>query len=185
VQVFNKTHLDLEGLIGITPHYDSLIWQAMNTSAGTTPVDRIFQQNSSTQGYVTILLTRTSDDTAGSDPIDQKGQFTIGTPIDGLENVMKQPKLPSLTDELGRSHWGIQLEDQSILGPDGQPISVRSGVNISEGSPRLRAAFDTGAELTFAPADVVHGIFGRVPGAVQSNSRRSFRTSGAFHATTS
>ena len=122
----NATNENLNGLIGIAPHYDSFIWRTLNSSTGTTAVDHLFQENPSVPSYVTALLTCSADDAAGPDALDQKGQFTVGTVVQGLEDIQNQPKLPSLKDDLGRLHWGIQLDEDSVLGADGQPIPARS-----------------------------------------------------------
>lgn len=165
VQVTNISNMDVNGIIGLGPRYNSPIHQALNNSVNNPPLYRIFQQNASTPNYLSILMTRTLDDRAGPDPLDQKGQMTIGKPIEGLEHISVQPKLPALTGKLDRAHWATILDEGAIHGPDGQAISVKSRVNGSEGSPRLLAVFDTGYSYPQVPREVVDAFYGRVPGA--------------------
>jgi hypothetical protein len=70
----------------------------MGDPSGDSMLTRIFQQNLTSQNYITFLLDRHDD------PGDAfTGQFTISEPVSGFENITSQPKLsvmkvPGLTD---------------------------------------------------------------------------------------
>ena len=135
-----------EGLIGLGPNSGSSIHNVLNNPNGDTPLDRIFRQNTSTPNYATIYLGRSNDP---SDPF--PGDMTIGHPIDGYENVTSMPKLPvfDVPDRFGQ-HWQTLLDENGIIGPDGNPVQVTSHVK-NGGKKRLNAIFDSGFSLPQVP----------------------------------
>lgn len=105
---------------------------------------RIFQQNSSSQNYITLLLDRLGDSV---EPF--TGQFTISEPVAGFENITSQPKLgvmkvPGLTD--ADQHFQVLSDkNKGIIGPDGNVIQTESIVPKAP-SGQLVAVFDSGMQ---------------------------------------
>lgn len=135
-----------EGLIGLGPNSGSEIHSTLNNANGDTPLDRIFRQNASTPNYLTIYLGRSDDPT---DPF--PGDLTIGQPVPGFENVTSMPHLPvfDVGDDLGQ-HWQTLLDENGIIGPDGNPVQVTSHVK-NGGKNRLNTIFDSGFSLPQVP----------------------------------
>jgi hypothetical protein len=131
--------------------------------AANTPLDRIFQQNLTTRNYISFLLDRKGDP---KDPF--TGQITISDPAAGFEKIDNAPKLPvekvfKLTE--ANQHWQILTDkDIGIIGPDGQPIKIKSGAPKAP-SGTLVAVIDSGFTLPQVPRDVADAIYGRVKGA--------------------
>lgn len=137
-----------EGLIGLGPNSGSQVYSALGSkSSGAAVVDRIFNQNTSTSNYISVLLGR-SDDPDDAFP----GDITIGEIISGYENVTSQPKVEvtSATSSVGQ-HWQILLDASGILGPDGEPINVTTGVSGTSNKKQLTAVFDSGFSLPQVP----------------------------------
>ncbi|KAF5382465.1 hypothetical protein D9615_002732 [Tricholomella constricta] len=153
-----------DGLFGLGPNKGSVIRKKLDKHTGDTTLAHIFQQNPSTDSYITFLLDRKSDP---SDPF--KGQLTISELAPGFENITSTPKLDVETvNRLLSSdqHWqAITDENNGITGPDGSPVSVKS---IVPGAPDLTyvAVFDSGFTFSQVPRDVSDAIYGRVKGAV-------------------
>jgi hypothetical protein len=125
---------------------------------------RIFEQNTTTQNFISFLLDRQSD--PGNTVT---GQITVSEVVSGYENVTSMPQLPvqlvqKLVDE--NQHWQI-LTDKNvgIIGPDGQAIAVDSIVpNCPDG--QLVTVIDSGFTLPQVPRSVSDAIYGRVQGAI-------------------
>jgi len=137
----------------------------MGSSAGAAVVDRIFRQNTSTPNFISVLLGR-YDDPTDTFP----GDITIGDIIDGFENISLQSKL-EITEggvqdartidfpdfiivsvlESGSQHWQSLIDENGILGPDGQPIALTTVVDKTANGQALTAVFDTGFSLTQVP----------------------------------
>ena len=139
-----------EGLIGLGPNSASQIHETLNNPNGDTPLDRIFRQNTSTPNILTIYLGRSDDPT---DPF--PGDLTIGVPVTGYENVTTMPKLPvfEASSSTGQ-HWQTELDQNGVLGPDGQPIQVTSHVK-GDNKNKLNVIFDSGYSLPQVPKYVV------------------------------
>lgn len=109
-------------------------------------LNNIFRTNTSTPNFITVLLGR-SDDPSDRFP----GDFTVGSTIDGYDNVTGMPKLPvnEVTTGSGQ-HWQTLLDVNGTIGPDGQPVQLQSRV---KGAPngKLYAVFDTGFSLPQVP----------------------------------
>lgn len=131
-----------EGLIGLGPNSGSVIRQKIGDASGDSFLNRIFQENKTTQNYITFLLDRLGDP---NQPF--TGQITISETVKGFENITSQPKMnvetvPGLTD--ADQHWQILSDkDKGIIGPDGSIIETSSIVPRAP-SGQLVAVFDTG-----------------------------------------
>ncbi|TDL23415.1 hypothetical protein BD410DRAFT_787244 [Rickenella mellea] len=96
----------------------------------------------------------------------ETGEITVGEIVPGLESITSQAKLPALKDEYNIQHWQTLLDKDGIIGPDGQPISVKSTVSDVDQPDQLRVVFDTGFSLPQVTREVADAIYGRIPGAV-------------------
>ena len=160
------------GIIGLGPTFNSRVHREFNTQLnfsndiGDPPLERIFKQDPGLPNFLTVLLSRKSDDLNGPDPYNQVGQLTIGRLIYGLHNIVDTPKLP-VPDVIGwqrTGHWQTELDANGIFGPDGQYMETISTVPGGD-NHRLNVVFDTGYSLPQLPAHVIHSIYGRIPGA--------------------
>lgn len=129
------------GLVGLGPNTGSLIRKQIGDGPGDAMLDRIFQQNLTSQNYITFMLNRLND--PGNNIT---GQITISEIVAGYENITNQPKLsvvkvPGLTDE--DQHWQIYTDKNGVIGPDGQVISIKSIVPKAPDG-QLVAVFDSG-----------------------------------------
>ena len=96
----------------------------------------------STPNILTIYLGRSNDPT---DPF--PGDLTIGEPIPDYANVTSMPKLPvTVAANSGAQHWQAQLDEDGVIGPDGQPVKVTSHVKGGDKN-RLNVIFDSGFSL--------------------------------------
>jgi hypothetical protein len=127
------------GLIGLGPGSVSEIFTTLNSDDGSPPVDNIFAQNKSSPNFISVLLGR-SDDPSNPFP----GDLTIGTYLDGYEDIQNQPQLGVDTAKHGNQHWSILLDADGIIGPNGGAISVKTTVSSTKNSKQLTAFFDTG-----------------------------------------
>ncbi|KAA1469689.1 acid protease [Dentipellis sp. KUC8613] len=156
-----------KGLIGLGPNSGSHIRETLNSAAGDSVIDSIFRQDKSAPNYLTILLSRASD------PTDKfPGQITVGEIVPGYENINNQAKV-SVTRlssrNAGDQHWQVLLDENGIIGPDGQPISVQSQVSSTSNKKQLTAIFDSGFTLPQVPKAVSDGIYARIEGAEFQN----------------
>ena len=138
------------GFLGLGPNRGSRIHTSLeNRPQGDTVLDRIFRQNVSAPNFLTVLLGRSND------PTDKyPGNITVGEILHGLENVTSQPREPVTTlqpPDAASQHWQVLLDEDGVLGPDGQPIPVQTRVNGSQNPKRLTAIFDTGFSLPQVP----------------------------------
>ncbi|KAJ7029306.1 aspartic peptidase A1 [Mycena alexandri] len=139
-----STDTAYNGLLGLGPNEGSAIQGKLGT-AGDTLLNRIFQENKTTANYITFLLDRKNDP---GEPF--TGQFTIGIPAAGYENITSQAKLNvetvhKLLDD--QQHWqALTTKDQTH-----RPQSPRR--------PDGRL-----------PRDMSDAIYGRVQGAVYDST---------------
>ncbi|KAJ6508388.1 aspartic peptidase A1 [Mycena sanguinolenta] len=153
-----------DGLIGLGPSEGSVINSKLDNGAGDTLLDRIFQQDKLTSNYITFLLNRNKD--LGQN---LTGQFTIGTPVPGYENITSQPQLNvetvhALLDD--QQHWqAITDKNNGVIGPDGNPISISSIVPKAPDGTYV-SVFDSGFTFSQVPRDMSDAIYGRVQGAL-------------------
>jgi hypothetical protein len=116
-------------------------------------LDRIFRQNRTTPNYLSVLLGRSDDPT---DPF--PGDITVGEIIPGYEAINDEPKLPvteAAVFSVGDQHWQILLDNDGIIGDNGQPIPVKSQVKASTDKNRATAILDTGFTLPQVPKYVL------------------------------
>ena len=77
------------GLLGLGFNSGSSIYKKLGkSSSGSTLIQRIFDQGSTANNYVTFLLGR-----GGASGPTVQGYFTIGETIPGFENITSMPKL--------------------------------------------------------------------------------------------
>ncbi|KAH8917055.1 acid protease [Atractiella rhizophila] len=168
----NETaNLDLsgyDGILGLGPSYSSLIKNTYpedkknpnDDFIATTVLDRAFQQNTTTNNYLTVGLNRAND------PNSPVGVLTISELASGLEGVMDMPRLPIAVlkgKELVNQHWSVTIDKDGWIGPDGQPIPLKSKAGAGDG--QLIAVLDTGFTLPQVPKYVSDALYSRVQGA--------------------
>lgn len=135
------------GLMGLGPNTGSLVRKELDAkdSSGDAVMDRIFEQNVTSQNYITFMLDRRGD--PGNNIT---GQFTISEVVAGYESILQQPKLsivtvPGLTDE--DQHWQIYTDKNGVIGPDGEPIETSESIVTKSPDGQLVAVFDSGFTL--------------------------------------
>jgi len=134
--------------------------------AGDTPLSHVFQQNKTTQNFVSLQLDRANDPT---DTI--TGQVTISEFISGYESIASQPKL-YLKDafmDASNQHWAVVTDSTGVIGPDGSSISVESIVPHVSGG-KMVAVLDSGFTYSQVPRKMSDAIYGRVQGASYSTN---------------
>jgi hypothetical protein len=110
---------------GLGPNDGSVVRQKIGDAGGDSMLNRIFQQNKTSQNYITFLLDRQGDSSESF-----TGQITISEPVAGFENITSQPKMdietvPGLTS--ADQHWQILSDkNKGVIGPDGQIINTNS-----------------------------------------------------------
>jgi hypothetical protein len=153
-----------DGLIGLGPFSSSVIRGKLNSAAGDPVLNRIFALNTSTPNFLSFTLSRQEDT---NQPFE--AELTVGEYIEGFENITNMPKNPVQilpTSEQGSQHWSLNVD--SITGPDGNVINVKTGVPKES---KLVAVLDSGFSLPQVPKNISDAFYGRVNGAVfQENS---------------
>ena len=172
------------GILGLGPNTGSflqpLLENATASNADGTPLlYRIFQEERQTPNYFTLLLGREKD------PTDHfTGTLTIGEVLPEYASILNEPQLkisiPPPTPDTSSSstspdeaasnyaahqHLQVLLDENGILGPDGQVVPFKSGVKNAENANRATVVFDSGFSLPQVPSDVAEGIYGRFVGA--------------------
>jgi hypothetical protein len=142
--------LPMSGILGLGPNRGSRIRASLNDRPqGDTVLERIFRQNASAPNFFTVLLGRSNE------PTDKYlGEITVGEILQGLENVTAQSRMPVMTlqpPDAPNQHWQVLLDEDGVIGPDGQPIQVQTRVNSSRNPKQLTAVFDTGFSLAQVP----------------------------------
>lgn len=142
-------------MLGLGPNSGSRIHASLNNQPqGDTVLDRIFRQNISTPNILTVLLGRSNDSTEK-----YPGDITVGEILQGLENITSQPRVPVTAlpaPDAVDQHWQVLLDEDGIIGPDGQPIQLQSSVNGTQNRNQLTAIFDTGFSFPQVPQCVKH-----------------------------
>ncbi|KAI0064161.1 acid protease [Artomyces pyxidatus] len=151
-----------QGLIGLGPNTGSVVRTKVGDSSADSPLFRIFEQNKTSQNFISITLDRKGDP---GDPV--TGELTISEIIPGYEAIQQTTKLtvkdvPTLTS--ADQHWAVFTDQNGVLGPDGQVIDVSSIVPRAP-SKQLVAVFDSGFSLPQVPRAMSDAIYGRVQGA--------------------
>ncbi|KAH7885425.1 aspartic peptidase domain-containing protein [Phlebopus sp. FC_14] len=153
-----------DGLIGLGPSSGSSIRYNGNSSAANPPLDRIFTSNTSISPFIAILLQR-SDDPEEPYP----GDLSIGEVLSQYQDIYNAPKHPVTTVSLnGGQHWQILLDENGIIGPNGQPISIKTQVTGAQ-SNNATVVFDTGFTLPQVPPYVAEALYSDIPGSVLTN----------------
>lgn len=139
----------------------SVVRGILGQGQGDTPLSRIFQQNRTTQNFVSILLERANDPT---DTV--TGQITISEFASGLESIGSQPKLDikNVFFDTSNQHWAVEIDANGVTGPDGNAISMTSIVKHVTGG-KLIAVLDSGFTFSQVPRSMADAIYGRVQGA--------------------
>ncbi|TFK70924.1 acid protease [Pluteus cervinus] len=151
------------GLIGLGPNSGSSIFQTVSTPASATVLDRIFLQNTTTPNFITVLLGRKQD------PSDTySGTITVGEVLSDFNAVTNQPKL-LVTDvpirDAGDQHFQILLDDDGLIGPDGNVIQLQTVVAGTQDKKQTTAVVDTGFSLPQLPKVAADAIYSQIPGA--------------------
>ncbi|TFY58044.1 hypothetical protein EVJ58_g6659 [Rhodofomes roseus] len=151
-----------EGLIGLGPNTGSVIRDKMDDPKGDSVLARIFQQNTTSSNYMSILLNREGDPNSAA-----SGHMTISEVVPGYEAITEMPKLSVMKDhkltDLDQ-HWQTYTDVDGLIGPDGNPIAYDSIVP-SAPDGQLVVVFDSGFTLPQVPRKVSDAIYGRVQGA--------------------
>ncbi|OJA17759.1 hypothetical protein AZE42_04864 [Rhizopogon vesiculosus] len=162
-----------DGLIGLGPNSGSSIYKKLGGNSGNNPINRIFEQSSSSSNdYITMMLSRSGDPGTNI-----TGQFTIAEVVPGYENITNMPQLSiekvyKVTDE--DQHWQILTnKNNGIIGPDGQAISYSSIVPKAPDG-QIVAVLDSGFTLPQVPRTVSDAIYGRVQGAEWSTASQAW-----------
>ncbi|KAI0662199.1 acid protease [Cubamyces menziesii] len=162
---------DGQGLIGLGPNTGSQVRTSLTSPAGDAVLDRIFQQNTTTPNYITILLGRIRDPT---DP--PTGDLTVGELLPGYEQITSQPKLPVSVvarDNSGNQHWQILLDADGIIGPAGdnviEEMNIETVVGSTSNDKQLTVVLDTGYSLPQVPTRVAEAFYKNVPGSALVN----------------
>jgi hypothetical protein len=146
----DQGNLDGTGLIGLGPSAGSNILLALNgSSSGNTPLDSIFLLDITTPNFLSILLGRASEPGA---PF--PGDITVGEILPGYEAITDEPQLNvsvvSLS-ESGNQHWQVLLDEDGVIGPDGNPVTTTTVVSTTTNPKQLTAVFDSGFSLPQVP----------------------------------
>ncbi|KAI0044156.1 acid protease [Auriscalpium vulgare] len=153
-----------DAVIGVGPTSSSEVYSALGQKpAGDAPLDRIFRQNTSTPNSLTILLNR-SDDPAEPVP----GSITVGELVPGYERIVNQPTVNVTVNarkDSGEQHWQVLLDEDGVIGPDGQPINVKSAVASTSNKAQLTAVFDSGFSMPQVLPSVAEAFYSRIDGA--------------------
>ncbi|KAF9029911.1 acid protease [Hymenopellis radicata] len=154
-----------QGILGLGPNSGSNIYNTLQSDAGFAVVDRIFLQNTSTPNFISIALGRVQDpDSADSFP----GNITVGDILDGYDAITNEPKLAVTTVSVTRAgdqHFQILLDQNGLLGPDGNPIAIHTEVQGTSNGYQATAVVDSGFSLSQLPKAAADAIYGRFSGA--------------------
>ncbi|KAI0915843.1 hypothetical protein AcV7_007199 [Taiwanofungus camphoratus] len=163
VQANSQNQTAGTGLIGLGPHTGSAVQLTLGNGTGDPALDRIFQQNTSTPNYITVLLGRADDPKD-----DLPGDLTIGEILSGYENIASQPKLNVTVlpnTESDGQHWQTLLDADGVIGPDGKSVDITTGVESTSNDKQLTVVFDTGYSLPQVPSSVAEAFYSSVPGS--------------------
>ena len=143
--------------MGLGPNSGSRIYASLNNQPqGESVLDRTFRRylNPPSWHFLTVLLGRSND------PAElYLGDITVGEVLQGLESITNQPRVPVTilqTLDSEYQHWQVLLDEDGIIGPDGQPILGKTGVQSTSNPNQLTAIFDTGFSFPQVPSCVKH-----------------------------
>ncbi|KAG9012464.1 hypothetical protein FRB94_006080 [Tulasnella sp. JGI-2019a] len=151
------------GLVGLAPTITSSIYTIFQSIDAVPMMNGIFEQNMTSQNYITLLLSRDydPDSTAGS-------HMTVSEPLPGYESILQQSKLPVAIEDVSGGEiqfWMTYTDADGVLGSDGQPIPLKSKV-ASAWEGTLVAVFDSGYTSPQVPVELANTIYSTVPGAI-------------------
>ncbi|EAU86016.1 hypothetical protein CC1G_11688 [Coprinopsis cinerea okayama7 len=161
----DEIHPQGEGLLGLGPSTGSFIAPLLDGHEGDPPLYRVFNQSLSTPNYFTILLGREKD------PTDHfTGSVTIGEVLPEYQSILNETRLrfsnPSPdTGSAHQLHLQVLLDADGIIGPDGEPIPIRTEVAQAEDPARATVVLDSGFSLPQVPKYVSDAIYSRFSGA--------------------
>ncbi|KAG1882672.1 aspartic peptidase domain-containing protein [Suillus subluteus] len=151
----------INGLIGLGPYTSSVIRFIAGTAAADPPLDRIFRSNHTIPNFVAILLDRSHDP---DEPY--PGDLAIGEVLTKYEDIQTQPRHPVTSVMVpGNQHWMSLLDENGIIGPDGNPITIKTQVTNTSYPNNATVVFDTGFTFPQVPSYVAEALYGNVPGA--------------------
>ncbi|KIY63915.1 acid protease [Cylindrobasidium torrendii FP15055 ss-10] len=159
----DDSHPAGQGILGLGPHDGSAVYETLGAPAGFPILDRIFQQNTSTSNYITLLMGRQQD----SDEV-FSGNISISTISTGLEAVLDQPHLPVTMvpiDESKNQHFQVLLDHDGLRGPDGKLIRLTTEVEQTGNNRQATVLVDSGFSLSQVPKSAADAIYGRIEGA--------------------
>lgn len=158
------------GIVGLGPSSSSAVYNILNkTTAGETPLNRIFLQNTSEPNFITVLLGRSNF----SDPdatTEYPGDFTIGEVIPDYANITSQPQLDITTVASGEQHWSVLLDSNGVKTGNGTVFQTTTNLTETTDKTRLTFVFDTGFSLPQVPASLAQAIYGSIPEAKLANT---------------
>ncbi|KIJ57034.1 hypothetical protein M422DRAFT_238611 [Sphaerobolus stellatus SS14] len=155
-----------EGVLGMGFTSLSSIDLAVNrTSAswGRSLLYNIFAQNPTEPNFVAYKLDRTNATST------DEGEFTIGEVLPEFSGITETGQI-STFPQINPSRWTL-LVDKIIA--SGQTISLSSVVKDAPAGKAV-ALPDTGTSLVFAPLDIVHAVYGTIPGATYSSADSAY-----------
>ncbi|TFK24925.1 acid protease [Coprinopsis marcescibilis] len=159
----DDSHLENFGTLGLGPSSGSSFHNLLTPPAADPVLYRLFHQNITAPNYFTILLGREKD------PTDRfTGTLTVGEIIGQYRSILAQPRLniTKLPDDVdGDQHLQVLLDEEGIIGPDGEPIPLLSEVRHSGSPARPTVVFDSGFSLPQVPRSVADAIYGKFAGA--------------------
>lgn len=136
-----------DGLVGLGPSSGSSVRALGDSAAANPPLDRIFMSNTSLPPSIAILLQR-SDDPQEPYP----GDLAIGEVLTNYQDILNQPRLPVTIAPLqGGQHWQTLLDVNGLIGPNGQPIEIKTQVTGAQ-TQNATVFFDTGFTFPQVPS---------------------------------
>ena len=128
-----------------------MIQATLKTNVGYPPIDSIFNQNTATPNFISVLLNRPNDTQET-----YTGEITISEVLPLFQNISSQPHVPVsvLQSSLSAAqHFSVLLDSDGIIGPDGNAIKLTSNATLapSHSSDQLQIIFDTGFSLPQLP----------------------------------
>ena len=78
--------------------------------------------------------------------------FTIGEVISGQDSITSQPQLSVPSANLPQNnHWVVSVDQNGIIGPDGNPVNATTVVQGTKNKNQLTAMMDTGYTFPQVP----------------------------------
>ncbi|CAL1702476.1 unnamed protein product [Somion occarium] len=153
-----------QGLMGVGPLSTSVIPDFLNRSGsavnGSPFLFNVFNLYPNEPNYITFLLSR-----GGQFGTVDGGDFTIGEFVNNLSTIADAPKLP-VTNPAAWVTW------MSGVTVNGKQINY-----TAPSADGLPAILDSGSTLGNVPVDVLHAIYGDLPGAVFDNDTSFYNIS--------